>query len=338
MADDPSEIDELLRELTGDGRPAREDGPSDSEPMAEPTPPAPTPGAGPQPDRAAPLAPDRRNLIVIAAIVIVALMGMAGLVGWLLGGRQATSTDAADLVVTDSTTGSTGAEGDESGIDDGDDATGGPDTFPGTPTSDTTVDTTVPSSPSTSGEPFVASTTPDNPYGASQYLVVAQGTAYFRGWYPTRESVDDMLATAAQLMGPENVVDETVIDPRAEIDSDNFRVYYDDPVLFERNSARIANDFLPLLEATAVAMLQDPTLTVTVVARTDARGAASYNLSLSEWRAQAVADYWISRGVDPDRITLDPRGEEDATPRADDRTAALERRVELIVKGSPVGG
>lgn len=359
MAEDSNDIEDLLRELTGEsnGRAAPSGGTGGSgagggpgagdavvgggalgaagaghpprSPMSEPRLQA-SPGAGelrppPAVDELR-SQPDGRQLLMMGAAAVLLLMVMAGLIGWLVG-RNGDATEAAE------------------GADDGASAaTGDLESEARSTTGDTTAaddaateTTAAPSSSTTSGEPFVAPSTPDNPFGAAQYVVVSGGKSYFRGWYPTQEVVDDMLATAAQIMGPENTIDETQIDPRAVLDQDNFRVYYDDPVLFELNSDQIADTFAPLVDAVGTAMVQDPTLTVTVIARTDATGAASYNMELSERRAEAVAARWLAMGIDPSRIELDPRGEEDADAEANEQMAALDRRVELIVKGSPIG-
>lgn len=70
---------------------------------------------------------------------------------------------------------------------------------------------------------------------------------------------------------------------------------------------------------------------VRVVGHTDSRGSDTYNLKLSEQRAQAVADYLVSQGVARQRIRTEGMGER--MPIADNNTAvgrAANRRVELI--------
>jgi outer membrane protein OmpA-like peptidoglycan-associated protein/outer membrane protein W len=72
--------------------------------------------------------------------------------------------------------------------------------------------------------------------------------------------------------------------------------------------------------------------TVSVEGYTDAIGTEEYNLKLSERRAQAVADYLLSQGIDKSRIEIVPHGE--ANPIASNKTAAgraKNRRVEIII-------
>ena len=50
-------------------------------------------------------------------------------------------------------------------------------------------------------------------------------------------------------------------------------------------------------------------------------------------RAQAIINYWLGKGVNPDQINADPRGEEGASENDDEQTAALNRRAEFIIAG-----
>lgn len=271
--------------------------------------------------------PQRWQIVLVAGILLVAV---AGLIGWLAGRSQGSPTDTEDVAidsgVAESQTSDGGAS--SSGAAESTDA-------PTTTVDPAASDGSTVASPTT--EPFVASSTPDNPYGAAQYIVVSKGVSHFRGWYPSQEVVDGMIAGAIELVGPENVVDETEIHPDAPLDFDEIRVYYEDPVLFDVNSTRIASDFAPHLDAVGYALLGSPDLTITVIARTDATGSASYNLELSTGRAQAVASHWIAMGVEANRISLDPRGERDANPDAGPEEAVFDRSVEMVIKGQAIG-
>ena len=73
-----------------------------------------------------------------------------------------------------------------------------------------------------------------------------------------------------------------------------------------------------------------------VLGFTDSKGAASYNLRLSQVRADAVANYLIRQGVNANRVVSQGRGE--SNPIASNSTAngrAKNRRVEIIL--SPLG-
>ena len=81
----------------------------------------------------------------------------------------------------------------------------------------------------------------------------------------------------------------------------------------------------------------DKVRTITITGHTDSTGSEAYNQKLSERRAQAVADYLKSRGVNPALISVVGMGE--LAPIADNSTREgrqMNRRVEIDVDGSRV--
>ena len=73
-----------------------------------------------------------------------------------------------------------------------------------------------------------------------------------------------------------------------------------------------------------------PDLSIVIQGHTDSIGREDYNQKLSEQRAQAVYEYFISRGVSPERIQTVGYGE--SRPAADNSSAqgrALNRRTEI---------
>lgn len=77
--------------------------------------------------------------------------------------------------------------------------------------------------------------------------------------------------------------------------------------------------------------LNEPSVTsVKVIGFTDSVGSDSYNQRLSERRASSVAEYLISRGLAPNKVTSQGRGEADPIADNDsDEGRARNRRVEL---------
>jgi outer membrane protein OmpA-like peptidoglycan-associated protein len=107
-------------------------------------------------------------------------------------------------------------------------------------------------------------------------------------------------------------------------------------VLFDFDSAAIKPQFMPALDEMARILNQDPRSTVTVIGHTDSTGSEAYNMDLSRRRAQSVSGQLGSRGVDPNRLFAEGRGE--SQPRASNATPegrAQNRRVELIIR--PIG-
>ena len=104
-------------------------------------------------------------------------------------------------------------------------------------------------------------------------------------------------------------------------------------VLFRFNSVSIDPPFLPLLDIGAALLLQNPQASLTVITRTDATGSEEINLEVATSRAEAVTNYLLRRGVNPDQVRTDPRGEEGASESDDEQAAALQRRAEFIITG-----
>ncbi|MBY6016318.1 porin [Halomonas denitrificans] len=84
-------------------------------------------------------------------------------------------------------------------------------------------------------------------------------------------------------------------------------------------------------------LLRYPDAQVFIQGFADWTGRSQYNLSLSHRRAQAVADYLHSQGIDPDRIRIEDFGER--LPVIDNATTehrAQNRRVHLYIPGMEV--
>lgn len=103
-------------------------------------------------------------------------------------------------------------------------------------------------------------------------------------------------------------------------------------VTFETNSATLTGQSLGVLNDAAATLKRNSDLTVEAQGHTDSQGAESYNLALSQRRAEAVRDYLVREGVAADKLTAKGYGE--SQPVADNSTAAgraENRRVVLKV-------
>jgi len=101
---------------------------------------------------------------------------------------------------------------------------------------------------------------------------------------------------------------------------------------FEVNSSQVSSHSRQVLVRLANTLKDYPEDIILISGHTDSDGAADYNLSLSEMRAQAVADIFIANGIDPATITV--RGYGETQPVASNNTAAGKaenRRVELTI-------
>jgi outer membrane protein OmpA-like peptidoglycan-associated protein len=104
-------------------------------------------------------------------------------------------------------------------------------------------------------------------------------------------------------------------------------------VNFDNDSAALRPDAHPILDEAVAILKRYPAMKVEVAGHTDSTSSGAYNQTLSENRARAVMDYFMSQGVDATRLSAKGYGEE--APIADNATAegrALNRRVELRIR------
>jgi len=104
---------------------------------------------------------------------------------------------------------------------------------------------------------------------------------------------------------------------------------------FEVDKAIIPDANKPLLDRAVALMQQVPTMSLMIIGHTDKQASASYNMQLSEERAQAVKDYMVAQGADASRLMTKGMGETD--PVADNATEQgrfRNRRIEFTVYDS----
>ena len=104
-----------------------------------------------------------------------------------------------------------------------------------------------------------------------------------------------------------------------------------DGVYFDLDRAIIRTDSYPYLDGQAELLKKERVSRFRIVGHTDNQGSDDYNLRLSDDRARAVKEYFMSRGVDPRRLEAQGKGEsEPREPNNTERGRALNRRIELI--------
>lgn len=110
-------------------------------------------------------------------------------------------------------------------------------------------------------------------------------------------------------------------------------------IKFDFNKSQIKAESIPLLQKDVenLRMESQKNKTIRIVGHTDAIGSDTYNQTLSEARAHAVRDYFISQGLDGNRLVMEGKGETDPvapnTVNGQDNPAgrAENRRMELLI-------
>jgi len=101
-------------------------------------------------------------------------------------------------------------------------------------------------------------------------------------------------------------------------------------VNFENNSAVLKPGAKTVLNDVARSLKKRPDVKVTIAGHTDSRGAAAYNKTLSQQRADSVRQYLVSKGVKASNLKAKGFGEEQPTATNDTSAGRAEnRRVEL---------
>jgi len=106
-------------------------------------------------------------------------------------------------------------------------------------------------------------------------------------------------------------------------------------VEFASTNSEVAPQSEPMLDAVAAALALCGDYQVEIASHTDARGAESHNLNLSQERASAVRDYLVAKGAPGGSLTAKGYGETrplDASQTAE--AYARNRRTEFIVQGN----
>jgi OOP family OmpA-OmpF porin len=101
-------------------------------------------------------------------------------------------------------------------------------------------------------------------------------------------------------------------------------------VLFDFDSAEIKSEAHPMLNEASDILKKNPEINFEVDGHTDNIGPAEYNMKLSERRSNAVMEYFVSRGIDPNRLTTKSFGFTKPAASNDTKEGrAKNRRVEL---------
>lgn len=105
-------------------------------------------------------------------------------------------------------------------------------------------------------------------------------------------------------------------------------------VAFESNSAKISPQGLVTLEKLIPLLRREPNTAIEIAGHTDGYGAVDYNIQLSRRRAEAVRQYFISRGLTNRFTTVGYGATQPVSPDKTKTGLQRDRRIELRVKGS----
>lgn len=109
-------------------------------------------------------------------------------------------------------------------------------------------------------------------------------------------------------------------------------------VTFELDSAQLTVNAETILDGVATTLGDSPGFDVEVQGHTDSTGSSSYNMNLSQNRAESVKTYLVDKGISSSRLSARGYGEDQPVASNDTREGRAEnRRVELKVVGQDDG-
>ena len=104
-------------------------------------------------------------------------------------------------------------------------------------------------------------------------------------------------------------------------------------VHFAPGKSEVLKSDAATLDATATWLTQNPAWLVLIEGYTDDRGTKDQNLAVSERRARSVRSYLVTKGVEPDRISIASYGaERPMCTEKNEGCRAKNRRVHFLVR------
>ncbi len=122
--------------------------------------------------------------------------------------------------------------------------------------------------------------------------------------------------------------------PTAQVErvSEGINVTFESGLMFNINSAEISDTYKNDLTSAAEVFNKYPETNIVIEGHTDDTGSDEYNMTLSEKRANAVKDFFISKGISANRLTTKWYGEtQPKYPNDSEANRQKNRRVELAV-------
>ncbi len=114
-------------------------------------------------------------------------------------------------------------------------------------------------------------------------------------------------------------------------DIPTYNEFGDAHVYFKIASSELEAEMKKLLLMIASQLKRETEIKIRLQGYADDLGTEEYNLNLSAQRAQAVKNYLVRLGIDPDLFILEPMGEVDLKTDASEMQRELNRRVDIII-------
>ena len=144
------------------------------------------------------------------------------------------------------------------------------------------------------------------------------------------------IETSPSVFGPQATQIAAIPGTQVQRESDRLLIFLSGDELFESGTATLAPAARPRLHDLAQSVRSAPEARVAVRGYTDAQGSESFNLTLSEDRADTVRKYLLSEGIEPGHISAAGFGPQ--FPVASNDTLEgrrMNRRIEIELRPAP---
>jgi outer membrane protein OmpA-like peptidoglycan-associated protein len=114
---------------------------------------------------------------------------------------------------------------------------------------------------------------------------------------------------------------------------DNIVLNMPSNITFDTDRAEVKPNFYDTLESVGLVLAEYSQSYIDVIGHTDSDGADDYNFDLSRRRANSVAQYLVSQQLDPNRFSVEGRGErEPIASNSSSSGKSRNRRVEITIQ------
>jgi len=109
---------------------------------------------------------------------------------------------------------------------------------------------------------------------------------------------------------------------------------------YEYNKAELVKESIPMMEEIIAILKKHKDIKINILAHTDCKGSADYNLTLSQKRADYVMNHMIEKGISADRLKAIGMGESSPLKMTEcncdkenctEAQLALNRRSEFVI-------
>lgn len=168
-----------------------------------------------------------------------------------------------------------------------------------------------------------------NPKDGSYIIMLQPGKNYGyyaekKGYYPNSNNID-----LRKEISEKEIIQDIILQPILTVKEQKIRVILNN-IFFDYNDYTLKPESYPELNRLAKLLEENPDLTINIYGHTDSIGSYYFNKTLGQNRADAVKNYLIGKGIEPNRMkTFSMSYKEPIADNTTEEGRARNRRVEI---------